>query len=319
MYRADPEPAGKELEYIATFEIYPDVKLPELGDIAIARLDAEIADADVERMLEKLRKQSCHLDQRRRAAASGDRVEIDFKGSIDSKPFAGNAARNVQLELGTNSMIPGFDEQLIGVSAGESKTFEVVYPENYGNSEVAGKTAAFEVTVHVVAEAELPQLDDEFARSFGVGDGGLERLRDEVRRNLQRELQAAIKLNVKQQVLDALLKKADIDVPASLVDSEITALIKKDEIAAEADADRGHYQDEARRRVTMGLLIAEIFKRNQLRMNRHGCARPSRTWRRRMRDPRKSCSGTTAIRRRWPRCKPSSWRMRRWNGLPDKQ
>jgi len=258
---------GKELQYVATFEVYPEVEPPELSDINIERVTAEVTEADIDQMLEKLRKQRVTWSRVERAAASGDRVEIDFEGTIDGKPFAGNAAKNVPLELGSNTMIPGFEDQLVGVSAGESRTVSVTFPENYGSDETAGKTASFEVRVHSVAAAELPQIDDEFARLFGVGDGGLGKLREEIRRNMERELKAVIKSKVKQQVFDALLAKADIDVPASLIDSEITALIKKDDAAADAAHDRSRYEQEAHRRVSLGLLIAEIIKRNQLQID----------------------------------------------------
>ena len=258
---------GKELEYVATFEIYPEIELPSLDDISIERFSVEVADSDVDNMLEKLRKQRVTWSKVERAAEAGDRVVIDFEGSIDGKPFAGNKAEGVPLELGSNTMIPGFEDQLIGAAAGESKTIEVTFPENYGSGEVAGKTASFEIKVHDVAAPELPVLDDEFARVFGVGDGGLIKLREEIHRNMERELQAVLKSKVKQQVFEALLEKADIDVPNSLLEHEITALIKKDERAADAGNDRGRYADEARRRVSLGLLIGEIIKRNQLQID----------------------------------------------------
>ena len=258
---------GMELQYVATFEIYPDIEPPQMGDIAIERVTAEVVEPDVDNMLEKLRKQRVTWSKVERAAASGDRVEIDFEGKIDGKPFAGNAASGVPLELGSKTMIPGFEDQLVGASAGESKTVEVTFPENYGSDEVAGKTAVFDVKVHGVAAAELPQLDDEFARAFGVGEGGMEKLREEIRRNMERELQATIKSKVKQQVFDALLDKADIDVPEALLESEIEALVKKDRNAADAAGDRSRYVDEARRRVSLGLLIAEIIRRNQLQID----------------------------------------------------
>ncbi len=165
-------------------------------------------------------------------------------------------------------MIPGFEEQLVGVSAGDNKTIEVTFPEDYGSAEVAGKTAKFDITVHSVSEPVVPELDDEFARAFGVGDGGLDALREEVRKNMRRELDAAIKVSIKSQVFDALLEKADLDVPAALLDSEIDALVKKDGEGADAGKDdRSHYEDEAKRRVSLGLLISEIIQRNQLAVN----------------------------------------------------
>jgi trigger factor len=258
---------GMELQYVATFEIYPDIEPPELSDLSIERPSAEVTEPDVAQMLEKLRKQRITWTTVERPAASGDRIEIDFEGSIDGKPFSGNSASGVPLELGSKTMIPGFEDQLEGVSAGDTKTIEVTFPESYGSDEVAGKTASFTVKVHGVAAAELPQLDDEFARAFGVGDGGLEKLREEIRRNMERELQAVVKSKVKQQVFDALLQKADIDVPESLIESEVNELIKKDRNAADAGGDRSRYTDEARRRVSLGLLIAEIIRRNQLQID----------------------------------------------------
>lgn len=258
---------GMELQYVATFEIYPEVEPPVLDDISIERMTADVVESDVDEMLEKLRKQRVTWTRVERPADVGDRVEIDFEGSIDGKPFAGNKASGVPLELGSKSMIPGFEEQLAGATAGESRTIEVTFPDDYASSEVAGKTAAFDVRVHAVAAPVLPEVNDEFARVFGVGDGGLEALREEIRRNMERELQAVIKSRVKQQVFDALLKKAALDVPESLVESEISALIKNDERAADAGGDRERYADEARRRVSLGLLIAEIVKRNQLQID----------------------------------------------------
>ncbi len=259
--------AGEELEYVATFDVYPDIEPPELEDIDIERVSAAVEDSDVDDMLEKLRRQRVTWGKVERASQEGDRLEIDFEGRIDGQPFAGNSAKNVPLELGSKTMIPGFEEQLVGVSAGDSKTIEVTFPEDYASREVAGKTATFDIKVHGVAAPELPEVNDDFARAFGVGDGGLERLREEIRRNMERELDAAIKSKVKQQVFDALLEKADLDVPASLIDSEIDALIKKDEAAADAGSDRSRYEDEARRRVSLGLLIAEIIQRNQLQVD----------------------------------------------------
>jgi len=258
---------GQELEYVATFEVYPDVEPPELADITVQRPVAEVSSADVDNMLEKLRKQRVTWSKVERPSVEGDRLEIDFQGTIDGQPFSGNSAKNVPLELGSGAMIPGFEEQLTGSSAGERKTIEVTFPADYASKEVAGKTAQFDVTVNAVAEAVLPELNDEFAKTFGVGDGGLEKLREEVQRNMRRELDAAVKSRVKQQVFDALLAKAAIDVPASLIDQEVEALIKKEGGAADAGADRSRYEQEARRRISLGLLIAELIKRHELRVD----------------------------------------------------
>jgi trigger factor len=258
---------GLELEYVATFEVFPDIEPPEMSDITIERLTAEVTDSDVDSMIEKLRKQRVTWTNVERASGQGDRLEIDFKGTVDGQPFAGNEAHNVPLELGSGTMIPGFEEQLVGVSAGDTKTIEVTFPEDYASKEVAGKTAKFDVSVHSVAAAELPEINDDFARAFGVADGGVDQLRSEIRSNMERELEAAIKSRVKQQVFDALLDKVNVDVPASLIDSEVDALIKKDEGSADAGVDRGQLETEARRRVSLGLLIAEVIQRNQLQVD----------------------------------------------------
>ncbi len=257
--------SGEELEYVAIFDVFPDIVIPEMSDLKIERPVAEVTDTEIGTMLEKLRNQRKTWTKVERAAANGDRIEIDFEGTVDGQPFNGNAAKNVPLELGSGSMIPGFEEQLVGVSAGDSKMIKVTFPEDYGSAEVAGKTAEFDITVHSVSEPAVPELDDEFARAFGVGDGGLDALREEVRKNMRRELDAAIKVSIKSQVFDALLEKADLDVPAALLDSEIDALVKKDGEGADAGSnDRSHYEEEAKRRVSLGLLISEIIQRNQL-------------------------------------------------------
>jgi len=256
--------AGQELEYVAIFEVYPDVEPPQLSDITLKRMVAEVADTDVDNMIEKLRKQRVTWTKAERESVEGDRLEIDFEATVDGQPFTGNAGQNVPLELGGGAMIPGFEEQLVGASAGDRKTIEVTFPADYASREVAGKTAKFDVTVNTVAEAELPEVNDEFARAFGIVDGGMDKLRDEIRDNMQRELAAGIKSKVKQQVFDALLEKANIDIPASLLESEVDALIKREEGGASAGSDRSRFEEEARRRVSIGLLIAEIIQRDQL-------------------------------------------------------
>jgi trigger factor len=256
--------SGEELEYVANFDVYPEIEVPELSALKIERPSAEVTDAEIDQMLDKLRRQRVTWTKVERAAANGDRIEIDFEGTVDGQPFDGNAAKKVPLELGSGSMIPGFEDELVGVSAGDSKTIDVTFPGDYGSAGVAGKAAKFDITVHSVSESAMPELDDEFARAFGVGDGGLEALRAEVNKNMRRELDAAIKTRIKSQVFDALLEKADLDVPASLLDSEVDALIKKDSEGADAGGDRGRYEDQARRRVSLGLLISEIIQRNQL-------------------------------------------------------
>ena len=263
--RTGSEP-GQELEYVATFEVYPEIELPDLGEVTLERVVAEVVDSDIDNMIEKLRKQRVTWTKAERAAAEGDRLEIDFEGTVDGQPFPGNSGKSVPLELGSGSMIPGFEEQLLGAKAGDNKTVEVTFPADYASSDVAGKAAKFEVTVNSVAEPVLPEVNDEFARAFGVGDGGMSKLRAEVRANMERELAATIKSKLKQQVFEVLLQKAKMEVPTSLIDSEVDALSKQ-EAGADAGVDRSQFEEEARRRVSLGLLIAEIMQRNQLQVD----------------------------------------------------
>jgi trigger factor len=218
-------------------------------------------------MLDKLRKQRVTWTKVDRPAREGDRLEIDFDGTIDGEPFTGGSSKNVPLELGSGAMVPGFEDQLLGAEAGQQRTVEVTFPEDYASREVAGRTARFDVNVKAVAEPVLPALDDAFARAFGVADGGLEKLREEVQRNMQRELDAAIKVRIKQQVFDALLGRASIDVPDTLIEQEVDALVKKAGGDADAGGGRAGHEEEARRRVRLGLLLAEIIKRNQLQVD----------------------------------------------------
>lgn len=255
---------GETFEYVATFEVYPQVTVPDLSDLVIEKLSSEVTDSDLSNMMEKLRKQRASWGRVERKAALGDQLIIDFEGTVDGQSFSGNKASNVPLELGSNSMIPGFEDQLVGVVAGDQTAIEVTFPADYASAEVAGKTAKFDVRVHSVSEPVLPALDDDFAAAFGLS-AGLEAFEQEVRNNMQRELDASLKSRVKQQVFDALLSRVDLDLPAALVDSEIDALIKnQDEGAEKLTDDRAKFEEEARRRVALGLLIAEIVRQNQL-------------------------------------------------------
>lgn len=255
---------GEAFEYVASFEIYPEVALPDLADLVIEKPVCELTDVNLSDMMEKLRKQRVTWKAVERKSEPGDQLLIDFEGTVNGEAFSGNKASNIPLELGAGAMIPGFEEQLEGVQAGDEKVIEVTFPDDYASSEVAGKAGRFEVKVHSVSEPVLPELNDDFAAAFGMS-AGLEAFQQEVRNNMQRELDASIKSKVKQQVFDGLLARVDLDVPGALVDSEIDALIKNQPEGAETISnDRASFEDEARRRVSLGLLISEIVKQNQL-------------------------------------------------------
>lgn len=262
---------GKDFEYIATFEVYPEVQLADFSGISVERIDAEVTDADVEKMLDILRKQNTSYQDVERAARNDDQLTVDFTGRIDGEAFQGGTASNSQIVLGSGRMIPGFEEGLVGAKAGESRTLNVTFPEDYQNLELAGKAAEFEVMVHAVAEPTLPELNDEFFARFGVEEGGMEGFRAEVRKNMERELRQAIKSKTKTQVMDGLLATNEVDVPRALISSEIDRLrqqavqqfgganIKPEQLPAEL------FEDQAKRRVSLGLIVAEVVKQNDIK------------------------------------------------------
>lgn len=255
---------GETLEYVATFEVFPEFEQALDYGFSVTRPAVDVGDDDVDAMLEKLRKQRATWNEVDRSAAMSDQVVIDFEGKIDGEAFTGNKGQNMPLELGSGSMIPGFEEQLEGVSAGDEKTISVTFPADYPAAEVAGKDAEFAIKVHNVAEMALPELDDEFARAFGVGDGGIDGLRQEVTSNMQRELKQLVTANIKDQVFSRLLEKNPVEVPRSLIDSEVTALQGQ---AQNQGMDASALEASAARRVKLGVLLSEIVKQNQIQVD----------------------------------------------------
>ncbi|TLX53340.1 trigger factor [Stutzerimonas nosocomialis] len=261
---------GKDLEYIATFEVFPEFQVAGFDGIEVERLSAEVAESDVDNMLEILRKQNTRYEAVDRAAENGDQLTIDFVGKIDGEAFAGGSASNTQLVLGSGRMIPGFEDALVGVKVGEERVINPTFPEDYQNLDLAGKTAEFTVTVNAVAAPQLPELDEAFFAQFGVQEGGLEGFRAEVRKNMERELRQAIKSKVKNQVMEGLITTNQIDVPKALIDNEVNRLrvqavqqfggnIKPDQLPAEL------FQEQAKRRVVLGLIVAEVVKQKELK------------------------------------------------------
>lgn len=263
--------AGKDFEYIATFEVYPEVTLAGFETISVERPESEVTDADVDTMLETLRKQNTRFEAVERAAENGDQVTIDFVGKIDGEAFQGGTANGTNLVLGSGRMIPGFEEGLVGAKAGDSLTLNVTFPEDYQNLDLAGKAAEFETTVQAVAAPALPELNDEFFAQFGVNEGGLEGFRAEVRKNMERELRQAIKTKVKGQVMDGLLNTNTVEVPKALISTEIDRLreqavqqfgganIEASQLPAEL------FEEQAKRRVSLGLIVAEVVKQNDIK------------------------------------------------------
>ncbi|MGE6793007.1 trigger factor [Pseudomonas guineae] len=261
---------GKDLEYVATFEVFPEFTVAGFESIAIERLQADVADADVDNMLEILRKQNTRFEAAERAAEKDDQLSIDFVGKIDGETFAGGSAKGTQLVLGSGRMIPGFEDALVGAKAGEERVITPTFPADYQNLDLAGKTAEFSVKVNSIAAPQLPELNDDFFALFGVKDGGLEGFRAEVRKNMERELRQAIKSKIKNQVMDGLLAANSIEVPKALISNEVDRLrvqavqqfggnLKPDQLPAEL------FEEQAKRRVALGLVVAEVVKQCELK------------------------------------------------------
>ncbi len=267
--------AGKDLEYQAEFEVLPGFEVKGIEEIAIERPAVDITDADVDSVLERLRKQQASYSTVERAAAEGDRVTIDFHGTVDGEEFEGNAGEDVPTEIGSGQMPAEFEQELVGVSAGDEKTIEYTFPERFPDAKVAGKAARFEVKVKQVEEPELPALDDEFAKGLGL-ENGLDELRERVSENLQRERDQAVRAQVKQQAMDGLLERNEIELPRVLIDREIDQLREQakqrmQQYGAEGeepDLPASQFEDEARRRVSLGLLVNEIVRANEIELDR---------------------------------------------------
>ncbi len=266
--------AGKDLEYVATFEVYPSVALSDLSAYEIKRYTAEVTEADVDNMIGVLRKHQATWTAVDRAAEDGDQVDINFVGTKDGVEFAGGKADNHKLVLGSKSMIPGFEEGIIGMKAGEQKTISVTFPEDYQAEELKGAKAEFVITVNSVSAPQLPELNDEFFQKFGVEKGGEEQFRKEVKLNMDRELANALKAKVKLQVMDALVASHSTDTPKALVANEIQVLRnqmlqrfggQQQNFDVKALLPDTMFQDEAARRVTLGLIVGEIVKANKLK------------------------------------------------------
>lgn len=255
---------GEPLEYVATFEIFPELQGVLNYGFTVTRPVVEITEEDISGMLDNLRRQRAGWTSVERPSRSGDKLVIDFEGSIDGEAFPGNRASDMPLVLGSGNMIQGFEAQLEGLSAGDEKTLEVTFPADYPSDAVAGKNAGFTVKVKSVAEMVLPELDDAFAQAFGVASGGMQGLREEVTRNMQRELKGLISSKLKEQVFDSLLSQNPVDAPQKLIEDEVQTLKSqrnyRDRPAAELEALAG-------KRVRLGVIVSEVAKQNQIQLD----------------------------------------------------
>lgn len=264
---------GKGLEYTATFEIYPEVKVADLSQESIEKPVCDIDDNDVEAMIENIRKQNMGRETVERPAEDGDEVDIDFRGTVDGEVFEGGEGKGIKVVLGEGRMIAGFEEGLLGAKAGDDLTLELTFPDNYPAENLAGKPVKFEVHVNEVAAPKLPEVDADFAKRMGVESGDLDKLREDIRSNMQRELESRIKSRLKQGIMDKLLATHDIDVPEALIESESKVLMNQmmQNLASQGMAqqdlklDPAMFREEAQRRVKLGLIMGEIIRQHDFR------------------------------------------------------
>ncbi|MEE4278540.1 MAG: trigger factor [Halieaceae bacterium] len=266
---------GNDLEYVATFEVFPEVEVVELQGFAVERPSAEVTDEDVDNIIEVFRRQRGEYREVERAAAEGDRVTIDYTGTRDGEAFEGGSAENSQLELGSGRMIPGFEDGIVGMQAGEEKTLELSFPEEYHAEELAGAAVSFAVKLHKVEELELAALDQELFSAYGVEDGDEASFRAEVADNMARELRNAVTARVKQQVMDAVIEAyKDLEVPAALVSQEIDSLRQQmfqqfggagQDLDLRSLLPDDMFREKAERRVKLGLVLAELIRSHDLK------------------------------------------------------
>ena len=264
---------GEDLKYRAIFEVFPEISLKSVDGLAIARPAADVTESDIETMVQNLREQRPRFDAVERESREGDRVTMDFEGHIDGHAFEGSKGVDVAVILGGGRMLKDFESGITGARAGERKQLSVGYPDDYHNKALAGQTAAFDVHVKKVDEKQLPPLDDEFCREYGVADGGMEQLLVEVADNMRRELAENIRGRVKQQLLDRLLEANPVDVPKSLVDNQVREMqIDTARRIGAKDASQipppEPFLEPARRRVALGLLIGELIRSRGIQLDR---------------------------------------------------
>jgi trigger factor len=281
----DLKPAGRPFidsvdetegfKYTAIFEVYPEIVLDGLDQLQITRTLATVEEADVDAMIEKLRSQKLTWTLVERPAQEKDRITVHFSGVADDENFTNGKVENYTVEIGAKQMIPGFEESLIGLQAGDSKTFSSTFPEEYGNTKLAGKTAEFSVEAVKVEEPTLPEINEEFIKSYGIEEGTFESFRADVKTNMERELGNALQARLKNSTMDALYEKVQIALPTALVDEEIENLMKpyvetakRQKLSLEdLQLPRDVFEERAKRRVALGLILGEVIQKNALTLD----------------------------------------------------
>lgn len=263
---------GEDLEFTATFEVYPEVELADFSQIQVERPVSEVTEADIDEMIATLQKQRAEWQVVDAPARMEDRVNIDYEGTMNGEPFEGGSAQGQSLELGSGQMIAGFEEGLVGLSAGEEKDIELTFPDDYNEAELAGQPAEFKVKVHQVERQVLPEVDEEFMQAFGVEGGDMEQFRAEVRRNMERELRKQIREKEKEQVMDELIRVHDLNVPEGLIQQEVERLRNQmvQQFGGGQQFDSSMlpdelFRDQAERSVRLGLIMRAVMDQYQLK------------------------------------------------------
>lgn len=271
--KLDSFEAGKSLNYTATFEVFPTIELQPFSDLVVEKLSAAITDDDLSKTLEGMQKQQINWLEVDRAAADGDRVHIAFEGTIEGKPFDGGKADNMPLVLGSHSTISGFEDGIINAKKGQAVALNLTFPENYGAKELAGKPVQFAITVNKVEAPQLPSLDDAFAEKFGVAEGGMEKLHQEVKQTLEQQLTQSLRQKLKAEVMAKLADAyRQVDIPKALIQREAEHLrnqmqqqFAQYKMPQMPEMNLDMFTDRAKERVTLGLVVNEIIEREQLK------------------------------------------------------
>jgi trigger factor len=266
--------SGKDLEFTAVFEVFPEITLKDAAAIEVERPVAEVTDADIDKMIETLREQRMQYVEVERPSQDKDKVNVDFQGFVDGEPFEGGEASGAEIVLGAGNMIAGFEEGLVGVKSGDEKELEIKFPDDYQSTELAGKDATFKIKVNSVAEPTMPDVDEAFMADFGVTEGGLDAFRAEVKANMQKELDAAVKNRVRTQVMDGLLKINEVELPQALVRQEVDRL-RHEAIHQLGGHDKidpsvlpaEMFEQQAVRRVSLGLIVNAIVEQSDIKLD----------------------------------------------------
>ena len=267
------DPDAAQIEYVATFEVYPEVVLGDIAKTSVERVTYSLSDADIESTIATLRKQRVIFEPCQRAAGSDDQVHIDFSGMLDGAVFEGGEARGFAFVLGLGRMLPDFEKAIIGMQAGQIKSFDMTFPDDYHGKNVAGKKVTFTITLHTVEAPRLPDLDADFAKLLGIQDGDVDTLRAEIRRNLTRDIDRRLKVRNKDSAMDALLKITPLDVPKALLDAEAQNVMQQTlremtergmKIPQGMSLSPALFAERAQRRVKLGLIVSELVKLQDL-------------------------------------------------------